>query len=159
MPLAEREAVAHPKTKHRMSERWACQLLQCCRMTVRYASVRVDDTKLLDRMKAIAHERRRLGCRRICIMLKRDGTLVNHKRLFRLYCEEKLSVRKRGGRKRALGTRAPMLLPLLPKQGWSLDLVSDQSTDCRRFRVINVIDACTVCASNWRQTLTFLADA
>jgi putative transposase len=151
-PAAEREAVAHLKSEHEMSERRACQLLQCCRMTMRYASVKVDDTKLRDRMKAIAHERRRFGYRRIHIMLKREGTVVNHKRLFRLYREEKLSVRKRGGRKRALGTRAPMLVPLMPNQRWSLDFVSDQFTDCRRFRVLTLIDDCT------RECIALVAD-
>jgi putative transposase len=121
-------------------------------MTVRYVSVRADDTNLRDRMKAIAHERRRFGYRRIHIMLKREGAVVNHKRLFRLYREEKLSVRKRGGRKRALGTRAPMLVPLMPNQRWSLDFVSDQFTDCRRFRVLTVIDDCT------RECIALVAD-
>ncbi|MFC0200968.1 IS3 family transposase, partial [Paracoccus rhizosphaerae] len=51
---------------------------------------------------------------------------VNHKRLFRIYREERLHVRRRGGRKRAIGTRAPMALPLMPNQRWSLDFVSDQ---------------------------------
>ena len=142
-PAAEREAVAHLKADHEMSERRACELLECCRMTVRYASVRADDTMLRDRMKSIAHQRRRFGYRRIHVLLRREGVVVNHKRLFRLYREEKLSVRKRGGRKRALGTRAPMLVPLMPNQRWSLDFVSDQFTDCRRFRVLTVIDDCT----------------
>ena len=151
-PAAEREAVAHLKIEHEMSERRACQLLQCCRMTVRYASVRADDAGLRDRMKAIAHERRRFGYRRINVLLRREGISVNHKRLFRLYREEKLSVRKRGGRKRALGTRAPMLVPLLANQRWSLDFVSDQFTDCRRFRVLTVIDDCT------RECIALVAD-
>ena len=113
-PAAEREAVVHLRNEHEMSERRACQLLQCCWMTVRYTSVRPDDAVLRDRMTAIAHERRRFGYRRIHVLLKREGVTINHKRLFRLYREEKLSVRKRGGRKRALGTRAPMLVPLMP---------------------------------------------
>ena len=151
-PAAEREAVAHLKTEHEMSERRACQVLQCCRMTVRYASVRADDGALRDRMKSIARERRRFGYRRIHVLLRREGMTVNHKRLFRLYREEKLSVRKRGGRKRALGTRAPMLVPLMPNQRWSLDFVSDQFTDCRRFRVLTVIDDCT------RECIALVAD-
>jgi len=65
---------------------------------------------------------------------------VNHKKLFRLYCEERLTVRRRGGRKRALGTRAPMTLPQGPNQRWSLDFVSDVLMDGRRFRVLVVID-------------------
>lgn len=103
-------------------------------------------------MKAIVHERRRFGYRRIHIMLRREGTIVNHKKLYRLYREEKLYVRKRNGRKRALGTRAPMLVPLAANQRWSLDFVSDQFTDCRRFRVLTVIDDCT------RECLALVAD-
>ena len=97
-PAADREAVAHLRNEHEMSERRACQLLLCCRMTVRYVSVRADDANLRDRMKVIAHERRRFGYRRIHVLLRREGMTINHKRLFRLYREEKLSVRKRPSR-------------------------------------------------------------
>ena len=62
--------------------------------------------------------------------------MINHKRLFRLYRKEKLAVRRRGGRKRAIGTRAPMLVPMAPNDRWSLDFVSDQLTDCRRKRAL-----------------------
>lgn len=65
---------------------------------------------------------------------------MNQKKLRRLYREEKLQVRRRGGRKRALGTRAPMVLPDGPNQRWSLDFVSDALTDGRRFRILAVID-------------------
>lgn len=97
---------------HQMSERRACKAIGFCRMTVRYETRRSDDHDLRERMKALAHERRRFGYRRLHVLLRREGHLVNHKRLFRLYREEKLTVRKRGGRKRAIGTRAPMLIPL-----------------------------------------------
>jgi putative transposase len=96
-----------------------------------------------ERMKAIAHERRRFGYRRLHVLLKREGHVVNHKKLFRLYREEKLTVRRRGGRKKAIGTRAPMLIPLRPNARWSLDFVSDQLTDGRRFRILTIVDDCT----------------
>jgi putative transposase len=83
-------------------------------------------------MKAIAHERRRFGYRRLHVLLRQEGYVVNHKRLFRMYREEKLSVRHRGGRKRALGTRAPMVLPV------ALDFVSDQLTDGRLSQAVAV---------------------
>jgi transposase InsO family protein len=57
------------------------------------------------------------------------GYVVNHKKLVRLYREEKLLVRRRGGRKRAIGLRAPMMIPLAPNERWSLDFVSNQLTD------------------------------
>jgi len=135
-----------------MSERRACKAIGCCRMTVRYRSARPDDRALRERMIAIARERRRFGYRRLHVLLRREGHLVNHKRLFRLYREEKLAVRRRGGRKRAIGTRAPMLVPLRPNERWSLDFVSDQFTDGRRFRILAIVDDCT------RENLALVAD-
>jgi putative transposase len=65
---------------------------------------------------------------------------VNWKKLYRICREERPTVRKRGGRKRALGTRAPMAIPQGPNQRWSLDFVSDALEDGRRSRVLCVID-------------------
>ena len=135
-----------------MSERRACKILGCCRMTMRYQTRRTDDVVLRERMKAIAHERRRFGYRRLHVLLRREGHVVNHKRLFRIYREERLSVRRRGGRKRAMGTRRPMLIPMAPNERWSLDFVSDQLTDSRRFRVLTIVDDCT------RECLALVAD-
>ena len=135
-----------------MSERRACKAIGCCRMTMRYQTTRADDTSLRQRMRAIAQERRRFGYRRLHVLLKREGYLINHKKLFRLYREEKLTVRRRGGRKRAIGTRAPMLVPMMPNDRWSLDFVSDQLTDGRRFRILTVVDDCT------RECLALVAD-
>ena len=91
-------------------------------------------------MKKVAAERRRFGYRHVHIMLERKGWHLNQKKLRRLYKEEKLEVRKRGGRKRTLGTRRPMVLPECINERWSLDFVSDAFTDGRRFRVLAVID-------------------
>jgi putative transposase len=99
-PAAKRKAVARLKDAFGMSERRACKAIGCCRMTVRYEPSRSDDRELRERMKAIALERRRFGYRRLLVMLRREGRVVNHKKLFRLYREEKLAVRRRGGRKR-----------------------------------------------------------
>src|SRR3546814_10801447 len=88
----------------------------------------------------MAAERRRFGYRRLHILLNREGIRLNHKKLRRLYREERLQVRRRGGRKRALGTRAPMTMPQGPNQRWSLDFLSDTLTDSRRFRILAVVD-------------------
>ena len=88
-------------------------------MTVRYRSRRIDDASLRERLRMLAKERRRFGYRRLHVLLRREGFVVNHKRLFRIYREERLMVRKRGGRKRALGTRAPIPVPLRPNDRWS----------------------------------------
>jgi putative transposase len=121
-------------------------------MTVRYRSRRPDDPALRERLRALARERRRFGYRRLLIFLRREGFIVNHKRLFRIYREERLMVRKRGGRKRALGIRAPMAVPQLPNDRWSLDFVSDQMASGRRFRILAIFDDCT------RECLAAVAD-
>ena len=92
------------------------------------------------RLRVLAGERRRFGYRRLHILLARQGVRLNHKRLFRIYREERLGVRRRGGRKRALGTRSPMALPQAANQRWSLDFVSDALSSGRRFRVLAVVD-------------------
>ncbi len=139
-PAAKREAVAHLCSAFEMSERRACRTIGCVRMMVRYCCRRPDDRDLRLRLRALAHERRRFGYRRLHVLLRREGFKVNHKRLFRLYREERLMVRRRGGRKRALGTRAPMIVPQLPNERWSLDFVADQFIDGRRLRILVVVD-------------------
>ena len=92
------------------------------------------------RLRELAHQRRRFGYRRLGWLLAREGQVMNHKKLYRLYREEKLMVRQRGGRKRALGTRAPIELLHSINQRWSLDFVSDTLADGRRFRILCIVD-------------------
>lgn len=139
-PEAKRDAVAHLCREHEVSQRRACKVLSADRSSVRYQSIRFGDLELRAAIRRIAGERRRFGYRRIHVMLEREGWRVNHKKLKRLYREERLQVKRRGGRKRALGTRRPMLVPDQVNQRWSLDFVSDAFTDGRRFRVLAVID-------------------
>lgn len=122
------------------SQRRACALVGIHPRVYRYRSTRSDDAELRGRLKELASQRRRFGCRRLHLLLKREGVEVNWKKLYRLYREERLTVRRRGGRKRALGTRAPMAIPQDQNQRWSLDFVSDTLADGRRFRILCVID-------------------
>lgn len=115
-PDAKRDAVAHVCLVYGVSQRRACEALAVDRPSVRYRSLRPDDRELREAMKAVAAQRRRFGYRRIHVMLQRQGIEMNIKKLRRLYAEEKLQVRKRGGRKRALGTRRPIIVPDQPNQ-------------------------------------------
>ncbi len=151
-PGARREAVAHVCKEHDVSQRRACAILAIDRSSVRYCSVRPNDASIREAMKQVASERRRFGYRRIHVMLDRQGIIMNLKKLRRLYREEKLAVRKRGGRKRALGTRRPIALPSRANERWSLDFVSDAFTDGRRFRVLAIVDDFT------RECLALVAD-
>lgn len=131
-PVARRQAVAHACTTHEVSERRACQALGVDRSSVRYRSRRPGDCAVRLRIRELAQVRRRFGYRRLHFLLRREGLAMNQKRFRRLYREEGLQVRKRGGRKRALGLRAPLAPPTRPNERWSLDFVSDTSTDGRR---------------------------
>src|SRR5215204_5857237 len=142
-PAARREAVAHLCRSYQMSERRACAITAVDRSMVRYRSRRPDDASLRRRMRKLAAERRRFGYRRLHVLLRREGLVLNRKRTQRLYREEGLTVRRRRSRKRATGARAPLLLLALPNTRWSIDFVHDQLACGRRFRILNVIDDVT----------------
>ena len=89
------------------SQRQAFELVGLEPKTYRYKTRRPDDSGVRQRLKELASQRRRFGYRRLHLLLEREGIIMNWKKLYRLYREEKLTVRKCGGRKRALGTRAP----------------------------------------------------
>jgi len=110
---------------------------------VRYRKKRKDDTAARELLRALAAERRRFGYRRLREMAKRQGQCMNLKKAYRLYSEEGLAVRRRRGRKRAIGTRAPLHRAHRPNQIWVLDFVSDVLETGRRFRVFNVEDQLT----------------
>lgn len=151
-PAAKRDAVAHLCRSWEVSERRACAVIGTDRSSVRYVSRRPQDAPLRARLRELAAIRRRFGYRRLHVLLGREGLRLNHKKLRRLYREERLQARRRGGRKRALGTRAPMVLPQSPNQRWSLDFVSDTLTDGRRFRILAIVDDFT------RECLCLVAD-
>jgi putative transposase len=130
----------------------ACRLVGLNRSSLNYQSKRPDDSTVRQRLRELAAERRRFDCRRLGWLLTREGHVMNRKKLYRIYREEKLMVRRRGGRKRALGTRAPMVLPLTINQRWSLDFVSDTLSDGRRFRILAIVDDFS------RECLTMVVD-
>ena len=136
----QREAAGRVMERHGLSQRHACRLIGLDRSTLRYQRKRPDDATVRQRLRELAAERRRFGYRRLGWMLAREGHAMNHKKLYRLYHEERLMVRRRRGRKRALGTRAPMTLPYAINQRWSLDFVSDTLSDGRRFRILCIVD-------------------
>ena len=142
-PAARRDAVAHLRTMLGMSERRACSVVGADRTSMRYRSCRADDADLRVRLRELAGERRRFGYRRLHVLLRRDGLTLNRKKTQRLYREEGLTVRRRKSRRRAVGARAPVPVPALPNQRWSLDFVHDQLMTGRRFRVLNIVDDVT----------------
>lgn len=141
-PAQCRVLVGEMMTIFGVSERRACVGLGVSRSSRRYKTIRNDD-ELRARLCCLAKERRRFGYRRLHVLLKRAGIKINLKKVYRLYTEEGLTVRKRKGRKRAIGTRAPLPKADGLNQIWSLDFVSDALSDGRRFRILSVVDQCS----------------
>lgn len=126
--------------QHQISQRRACRLINLHRSVGRYHIKKSRDNDLKERIIFFAHQRKRFGYRRIHILLKKEGIIVNHKKVYRLYKESGLKVLKRGSRKRALGSRVPLQASKAPNARWSLDFVSDSLSIGRRIRILTIVD-------------------
>ena len=126
-----------------LSERRACSIVSADRKMVRYRSCRPPDTELRTQLRGLANERKRFGYRRLFVLLRQEGEPSGINRIYRLYREEGLTVRKRRARRRAVGSRAPILVESKPNARWSVDFVHDQLACGRRLRILNIVDDVT----------------
>lgn len=131
--------MAHLKTVHRISERTACRLVGISRTAYRYQAVASQDGLLRKRLLELATTHQGLGYLMLHGLLKNEGLVVNEKRTYRLYCEERLQLRTRK-KKKLKRPRMPLVVPIDSNIRWSMDFVSDQLSHGRRFRVLNVKD-------------------
>ncbi len=135
-----RKVVTWAREAADLSERKACRFFGVSRSTVQYRTVRPADRELRARLKELAEERRRWGYRMLHVLLEREGHALNHKRVYRLYREEGLQVRRRRRRKRAVRPRRVMETPGAANERWSMDFVHDQLASGRRLRCFTVVD-------------------
>lgn len=150
-PQAKREAVAVLQSEFDISERRACGVVKGSRSVIRYTAKR-DDTALRKQLEVFSAQHVRFGYRRLHWLLRQSGETASKNHVYRVYKEAGLAVRKRKGRKRAIGSRAPMLVEARANARWSLDFVSDQLRCGKRFRLLNIMDDMT------RECLTSIAD-
>ena len=142
-PAARRGAWVAATAGLGLSERRACRLVKIHRSVARYKPRREAPTELLTRLRELASERRRYGYRRLAVLLRREGFVVNHKKVYRLYRDEGLAVRRVRRRKRKKLAGAERVIPSLPEsrnQCWSMDFVEDSLADGRRIRVLTLVD-------------------
>jgi putative transposase len=135
----QREAVLVMQVEVELSQRRACGLMKVHRASCRYRRRRSEDASLRTRLRELAETRRRFGYRRLQVLLQREGWRVNHKRVYRLYVEEKLGLRRKRGRKRS-GARQTLAEPTGANQTWSVDFMTDALSSGRRFRTLNIVD-------------------
>jgi putative transposase len=124
-----------------ISQRRACSLVGLSRSVLSYRSEKqTNDTLLQHRLRELALERKRFGYRRLHVLLQREGTVVNHKKVYRLYREADLGVRRRKRRRGIAVTRQPLALPSRANQVWSMDFVMDALATGRRLKILTVVD-------------------
>jgi putative transposase len=139
-PAVRRQAVVYVQEEYGLSERGACRALEVPRATHRYESRRPPQDALIAELRRLAVQRPRFGYRRLHVLLRRNGILVNHKRVHRLYRLEGLSVRVKRRKRQAAAPREAPLPPATPMQRWSMDFVSDATAEGFRFRVLTLVD-------------------
>jgi len=143
-PAARREAVDWIRERCSCSERKACDLATACRSTVRYRRQEdPEEEQLVGRLLELAGERPRFGYRRLHVLLRREGSQINHKRVYRLYKALGLAVRRKKRKRVAQANRIPRVVPEQANEQWSMDFISDTLAGGRCFRALNVVDDAT----------------
>jgi putative transposase len=132
--------VADMIATHGLSERRACGLVEITRRSFRRPPAPDRNAELRKRLRTLAEERRRWGCPRLHLMIRREGLLVNHKRVERIYRQEGLSLRRRQKRKRVSHLRVVPLMATGINQIWAMDFIHDSLWNGRRYRALALID-------------------
>jgi putative transposase len=151
-PQAKRVAVKVLMTERSLGVTRACGLLSISRSLYRYRSRRPDSAPLRARIEEIAAVKRRYGYRRVYLRLRREGWEVNRKRVYRLYHDAGLAVRRRKRKRIGSFERKPLPKPTAANLSWSMDFVADGLIDGRRLRCLTIVDDCT------RECLTIEVD-
>jgi putative transposase len=138
--VARREAAGLIRNELGLSERRRCRVLGISRSLLQYVPRPDRNAKLRARLKVLAEERRRFGSPRLHVLLRREGWVVNHKRVERLYRQEGLSLRRKRRRKQASHLRVVLPNPTRVNERWSMDFVTDSLTSGRRFRSLTIVD-------------------
>lgn len=139
-PAARRQAAQYAQQAYELSQRRAGRLIGIGNSSLRYSSKRADDSDVRAKLKALAAERPRFGYRRLGVMLEREGIIINHKRLHRIYREEGLVLRKKRRQRASTSVRAPLVAPRRAGERYSMDFMSDSLATGRSFRTLNIVD-------------------
>ena len=130
------------QVSYQISERKACHALGFARSSHRYKSTVDRQDFLRIRLRYLAAVRVNYGYRRLHILLGREGWRINHKRVYRLYTEEGLTMRRKRPKRRFVSSTIRKEKPAVQSvnECWSMDFVADQLVDGRRIRILTIVD-------------------
>ena len=138
-PSQRKPVVEYLQSHHGLSQRRSCRLARLSRKAARYQRQSDPDGPLRTRLSQLAEQYPRYGYLMLHAMLRSEGVVVNRKRTYRVYTQLGLQVRTKK-RKKLVRPRIPLAVPTEVNERWSLDFVSDQLMDNRRFRILNIVD-------------------
>jgi putative transposase len=139
-----RQVVTHLRAAFNVSARRACRLVGLSRSRWQYRPIRHErDAPIRARLRDLASQRPRFGYQRLYLLLRREGVVVNHERIYRLYQEERLLVRPHRGPKHPAVPRVPLPAPTQANERWGMDFIHDACADGRRFRCLTMVDEYT----------------
>lgn len=136
----KREAVDFLTTEEQLSNRKACGLIGISRTTYQYKRKAKDDDALHEALTDLTTRHPSIGFWQCCYRLWNKGYNWNHKRIYRVYTDMKLNIRRRAKKRLPERVKQPLTVPTAPNQVWSIDFMSDSLTDGRRFRLLNILD-------------------
>lgn len=126
--------------EHGVSCRQACKLLSMPRSTFSYKSVVKDDSPVIDELKEMVEKHPAIGFWQSYYRIRRKGFIWNHKKVYRVYTDLKLNIRRRYRKRLPARVKQALFQPLAINQVWSIDFMNDSLWDGRRFRLLNIID-------------------
>jgi len=136
----KRDAVEYLVQEEQLSNRKACNLIGISRTSCQYQAKPKDDKEVQDALMVLTTKHAAIGYWQCCYRLWNKGYTWNHKRIYRVYTDMKLNIRRRAKKRLPDRVKQPLTIPLAPNQVWSIDFMSDSLVDGRRFRLFNVLD-------------------
>jgi putative transposase len=136
----KREAVNYLVAEEQLSNRKACKLMGISRTTYQYKAKSKDDSELQTALTELTNKHAAIGYWQCCHRLWNKGYAWNHKRIYRVYTDMKLNIRRRAKKRLPERVKQPLTVPTALNQMWSIDFMSDRLVDGRKFRLLNVID-------------------
>jgi putative transposase len=139
-PALKKEVAGYLQEQHYLSQRKAACLVNSAPKVLRHKTKRPDDGEVKTRLRELAEQRPRFGYRRLHVLLRREGVMINRKKTHRLYREEKLHLRSKKRRRITSSVRVVPEAPTGPNQMWTMDFVHDNLACGRTFRALNIMD-------------------
>ena len=141
MPDEQKTAVDYLVSEHKLSVRRACEAINISRSSYQYkAKSKDEDIQIVQLLTALVDKHPSIGFWKCYHRLRRQGYHWNHKRVYRIYTQMKLNIRRRAKKRLPARVKHALFHPEKINQVWSIDFMSDSLWDGRRFRLLNIID-------------------